>query len=86
MAIKTHLIRVGNSRGVRLPKAVLQQCDLDETVELEVRGGCVVIRPVRSPRQSWDAAFASMAEAGDDGLLDPDAAPLTLWDREEWQW
>jgi len=86
MATKTHLIKIGNSRGVRLPKALLQQCDLEDAVELEVQSGCVVIRPLRSTRWDWDRAFVDMARAGDDRLVDGDLGPSTAWDDDEWQW
>jgi antitoxin MazE len=80
--MKAKLVRIGNSRGVRLPKAVIGQCALGDIVELHVRDGAVVIRPVpRRPREGWEAAFAAMAEAGEDPPLD---MPAGDWDRQEW--
>ena len=70
--MKTRLIRIGNSRGVRIPKAVIEECGLDGAVELTVRGRTVILAPVRGRRHGWDDAFKAMAAAGDDVLLLPD--------------
>ena len=84
--MKANIVRIGNSRGVRLPKAILEQCHLEDTVELEVKDNHLVIRPVQAPRSNWEQAFADMAQKGDDMLLDQGAEPLTEWDKREWQW
>ena len=82
--MKTRIVRIGNSRGVRIPKPLLEQSGIHDEVELEVEEGHIVIRAVRNPREGWDAAFRAMAESGDDALLDPGAS--TRWDDEEWGW
>jgi antitoxin MazE len=82
--MKAKIIRIGNSQGIRIPKPLLEQTGLGEEVELEVRADEIVIRSARSPRADWAAAFESMAEAGDDELLDE--VTETAWDREEWAW
>ncbi len=84
--MKTKIVRIGNSRGVRIPKALLEQCGLHGTVELEVEGETLVLRPVAQPRAGWDEAFRLMAERGDDRLLDPDSSTGTEWDQTEWEW
>lgn len=84
--MKTNIVRIGNSKGIRLPKAILEQCHLENTVELEVEGDHLLVRPVRAPRSGWDQAFAEMARKGDDALLDKDVAPPTEWEKSEWQW
>jgi antitoxin MazE len=83
--MKTRIVRIGNSQGVRIPKPLLEQSGLGEEVELEVKDGRIVIGPVSRPRQGWDAAFRSMAEHNDDTLLDPDVLAHS-WDEEEWEW
>ncbi|MGA2581774.1 MAG: AbrB/MazE/SpoVT family DNA-binding domain-containing protein [Tepidisphaeraceae bacterium] len=83
--MRTKLVAIGNSRGVRLPKAVIEQCALDGKIELIVQNGQLVIRGVKSPRAGWDKAFKKMREKGDDFLIDP-AVPLTEWDSTEWTW
>ncbi len=85
-AVRTQLIRIGNSRGVRLPKAILEQAGLERDVDIEVRDGAVVIRAAGHPRAGWAEAFAEIAEHGDDFILDADAPALTSWDEEEWEW
>ena len=70
-------------RGVRIPKALLEQTGLQGDVELEVRGAQIVIRAARLPRTGWADAFRSMASSGDDALLD---AHPTKWDESDWEW
>jgi antitoxin MazE len=83
--MKANIIRIGNSRGLRLPKAVLRQCRLEDTVELEVEDDRVVIRSARKARSGWDEAFAEMTAHGDDSLRDAGTRP-TEWDKREWRW
>jgi len=82
--MRTRIVRIGNSRGIRIPKPLLDQSGLGEEVELEVEEGRIVIRAVSEPRRGWGDAFRAMAEAGDDALLDPGAGHS--WDEEEWEW
>lgn len=67
--MKVSLIAIGNSRGVRLPKAVLEQCGFDDAAELTVEKGRVVLAPLAEPRAGWADAFA----AADTSLTDEDA-------------
>jgi antitoxin MazE len=83
--MKTTLISIGNSRGVRIPKPFIEQCGLAEQVEMDVRDHMILIRSVRRGRAGWGAAFAQMARMGDDKLLDSESAS-TRWDDEGWQW
>ena len=84
--MRASIIRIGNSRGIRIPRAMLEQVGLREAVELEVRAGELVIRPIDEPRRGWDEAFRRMAEQGDDGLLDRESIGPTAWDESEWEW
>jgi antitoxin MazE len=83
--MKSRIVRIGNSQGIRIPKPVLEQAGLCDEVEIDVRGNTLVIRPARRPREGWDAAFRDMAARGDDALLDRDL-PSSKWDEEEWEW
>lgn len=83
--IKTRIVKIGNSQGVRIPKLLLDQTDLQEDIELEVEEGRIIIRASHSVRDGWDAQFEKMAEMGDDQLLDEDVIAST-WDEEEWEW
>ena len=84
--MRTRIIKIGNSQGIRIPRLYLQQTGLAEEVELEVQDKEIVIRSTTQPRQGWDAAFQAMAENGDDALLDKDVKNLSRWDKDEWQW
>jgi antitoxin MazE len=84
--MKASIIQIGNSRGVRIPKAFLEQAGLHEDVEIEVRGSQIVVQASRRAREGWDEAFRSMAARGDDALLDRGAPALTRWDEREWEW
>jgi antitoxin MazE len=84
--MKTRIVRIGNSQGIRIPKPLLEQSGLGEEVELEVQPHQIIIRSAERARQGWEAAFRSMAEQGDDALLDPDRVGAPEWDEEEWAW
>jgi len=84
--MKTKIVRIGNSQGIRIPKPVLEQVGLPEEVELEVEGDTIIIRPSTRPREGWADEFRSMAEAGDDALLDEEAVTTSSWDTDEWEW
>jgi antitoxin MazE len=85
-SIKTRIIKIGNSQGIRIPKILLNQAEIGEDVELEVQGHNLVIRPARGLRHGWDEKFAQMAEHHDDQLLDADAISTSSWDTDEWEW
>ena len=83
--MKTSLIAIGNSRGVRIPKPLIEQCGLEGEIEMAVRRDEIVLRSVRHPRAGWAEAFNRMSANQDDVLLDG-GAPATKWDLEEWEW
>jgi antitoxin MazE len=82
--MKTKIVRIGNSQGIRLPKAVLDQVGFGRDVELTIEDDTIVIRQGREPRQDWEQEFARMAVAEDDRLLD--AESRTDFDLEDWEW
>ena len=84
--VKTRLCRVGTSRGIRIPKLLLEQLDFGEEVEVAVQEDHLVVRPARHRRDGWEARFRDMAERGDDRLLDAGAGTPTQWDQDEWVW
>lgn len=81
--MKAKLVRIGNSRGVRIPKPLIDQVGLADEVELEIEGGAVVIRPAAAIRAGWAQAAAALAETRPH-LLDP--VVETTFDRDEWVW
>jgi antitoxin MazE len=84
--VKTNIVQIGNSKGIRLPKSVLEQCHLTDSVELLVEGNVLTVRPIHAPRGGWSEAFAAMALNKDDKLLDEDASSTAEWDKSEWRW
>ena len=82
--IKTPIIKIGNSRGIRIPKLLIDQVGLGNEVEITAQRDQLVIRPTSRPRYDWDTQFRAMAEQGDDRLLDEPVA--TQWDASEWTW
>ena len=84
--MKVNVVRIGNSRGIRIPKTILNQCRITDAMELEIQGNQLLLRPATGPRAGWDDAFRRMRGHGDDQLLDQDAGGATHWDRSEWQW
>ena len=86
ITIKTRIIKIGNSQGVRIPRILLEQTNLGEEIELEAQPDRIIIRPAHRTRHRWEEAFKAMAEEGDDELLDGDVTLSTAWDEEEWEW
>ncbi len=84
--VKTRIVRIGNSQGVRIPKLLLEQIDLGEDVELALEENQIVIRSALPARHGWEEAFRMMSEQGDDELLDGDTLLPTAWDEDEWEW
>jgi antitoxin MazE len=83
--MKTRIVRIGNSQGIRIPKPLLEESGLGEEVELVVRQNEIIIRAAEKRRNGWAEAFQRMAAAGDDELLDPEAVD-SAWDAEDWEW
>lgn len=84
--MKTKIVRIGNSQGIRIPKTLLQQCHLEGPLEIEVQGNQMVVRSASRPRHDWDKAFREMHHRQDDRLIDAEASSATRWDRDEWEW
>ena len=79
--MKSMLVKVGNSRGIRLPKALIDEAGLTGDVDIHAEPGLITVRPLQSPRKGW--AEAVIAEPSE-GLLD-DPTP-TEFDEHEWEW
>jgi len=83
--MRIELVRIGNSRGIRIPKPLIEQCGFGDTVELYVEQQRLVIAPGRLPRQGWKEAFAAApSSAPDQWLLE--GLPANEFDAEEWAW
>ncbi|MFQ5675026.1 MAG: AbrB/MazE/SpoVT family DNA-binding domain-containing protein [bacterium] len=85
--MKTRIVQIGNSQGIRIPKVMLDQSGLGDEVELKVSKEQIIISPIRKPRQGWEAAFGKMVELEEDRLLDEDElSHQSSWDDEDWVW
>jgi antitoxin MazE len=82
--MKSRIVQIGNSRGIRLPKVLLEVAQLSDEVELEAEPGRIVIRAPSRPRKGWAAAARKMRERDEDQLLDPPTP--TRFDEKEWKW
>ena len=82
--IRSKVVKIGNSRGIRIPRAILEQAGLTDEVEMKVEGNQLIIQAPHTARQGWEEQFAAMSEQGDDRLLDE--VTHTLWDEDEWTW
>ena len=83
--MKVKLVRIGNSRGIRIPKAILEQCGLREAAELRVEKDRLVIAREQRPRQGWEEAFLAAGPSSKDELL-LEALQSSAFDREDWRW
>jgi len=84
MTTKTRIVRIGNSRGIRVPKLLLDRAELPEQVELRAEPGRIVVTAATRPRAGWAAKARAMHQGGDDVLLD-DSTP-THFDQTDWRW
>lgn len=76
------VVPIGNSKGIRLPKSVIDQLHISDKVEMEVENEQIILKPIKEkPRSGWENAFKEMHNSGDDSLLISD-----LKDDESFQW
>ena len=67
--MEVSIIKIGNSKGFRLTKTILERYNITDKVEMILEKGQIVLRPISEPRKGWDKAFQKMHENGDDQLL-----------------
>jgi antitoxin MazE len=81
--MRTHIIQIGNSKGVRIPHAMMSELGLEAEaeVDLSIDGKTLVISRARRPREDWEARLAA---AGPQTLLDPPTS--TTFDERDWKW
>ena len=82
--MKVHVVPIGNSKGIRIPRTLLELCHIRSAVDLDVKGEVILIRPIkRRPRLGWEAAFQVMHERHEDQLLIPGEVDR---DFGSWEW
>ena len=84
MIAKTRIVQIGNSKGIRVPKILLEHAHLPDDVELQAENGRLIVRAARGPRAGWADAAKAMHDRGDDQMLD--ATTSSQFDEKEWQW
>jgi antitoxin MazE len=84
MTTKTRIVRIGNSRGIRVPKLLLEEAALPDEVELRAEPGRIVVTAASRSRAGWAAKARAMHRRSDDALLDDVTA--TRFDKSDWRW
>jgi len=83
----TKIVKIGNSRGIRIPKSIIEQSGIKNEVELQFKDDKIVIKSVSEVRNNWDSAFQNMSKNSDDKLFDNEIlSSQNSWDNEEWTW
>lgn len=83
----TTLIRIGNSQGLRIPKAIIEQAQLrDKNLEFKVVDDGLLIQPVKKPRQGWKQQFDKAIHSEESDFSDQEWLNAPLVDSEEWEW
>ncbi len=67
--MEVSIISIGNSKGIRLSKALIEKYNLTDKVELILEKGYIILKPKAAPRAGWENAFQKMHDSGDDNLL-----------------
>ena len=67
--MEVNVINIGNSKGIRLPKAILEQYNINDTLELILGKGKIILKPKSPARKGWEKSFKQMNANGDDKLM-----------------
>jgi antitoxin MazE len=70
--MEVSVVKIGNSRGIRFSKIIIERYNIRDTVEMILDKGYIIIKPLSRPRKGWDKAFIEMHANGDDKLIIPD--------------
>jgi antitoxin MazE len=83
----TTLIRIGNSQGIRIPKAVIEQARLeDKQLEFKVIDDGLLIKPVKKNREGWKEQFDKALKSQESSEADQKWLDARLVDEEDWEW
>lgn len=82
--MKTKIVRIGNSRGIRIPKPLLEEAGLGDVVELRISESGLVVEPLAEPRNGWADAARTLAASHETPELDPFLS--SDFDDTEWEW
>ena len=82
--MKVSVVPIGNSKGIRLPKAILEQLQVSDQMELEVENQQIILRPInKKPRSGWEESLREMNKNQEDELLIPETGTEEVFD---WEW
>ncbi len=82
--MKANIVPIGNSKGIRIPKTILEECKIQNEVLIEIDGDTILIKPVkRKPRKNWEKSFRIMHERKEDSLIMDDLLDAGTFD---WEW
>jgi len=84
--MKTKLIKIGNSRGIRISKTMVEQCKLNGDLNIEIRENEIVISSEENNRLGWEEAFKKAVSLKENSMVDDDGMNLSEWDEKEWKW
>jgi len=83
----TTLIKIGNSQGVRIPKAIIEQAQLsDKKLEFKITDDGLLIQPVKKPRQGWEEQFDKASKLKESDYSNQEWLDAPLADTEAWEW
>jgi antitoxin MazE len=78
--MQVSVVKIGNSKGIRLSKALLEKYQITDKVELVLESEHILLKPVLEPRSNWEASFKEMHSRGDDNLLIDSVLEGEIWD------
>ena len=67
--MEANIIKIGNSKGIRLSKTILEKYNLRDKVEMILERGQIILKPIDTPRENWEEKFKEMNANNDDQLL-----------------
>ncbi|NDA62974.1 MAG: AbrB/MazE/SpoVT family DNA-binding domain-containing protein [Chitinophagia bacterium] len=74
------LITIGNSKGIRIPKKIIEQYNMQNTLELILKKEYIIIKPKHKAREGWEKSFQQLHANGDDQLMIPDVFTDENWE------
>ena len=79
--MNTKIISIGNSKGVRIPKNMLNDWDENQEIEIKKIDDKIVIKPIFNSRKLWSKQLDSINDE-----IDHVDFVENRFDQEEWQW
>jgi len=80
--MRTNLIKIGNSKGVRITSNIIKECELGNEIEIKVLDKKVIIEAIREPRSDWNSSFEKMHKNKEDLLINESSNDFD----KDWEW